>query len=112
MSGPETSQEHAAVAEAPHGAHDNPRRRYVIIWAILLVFTLIEVGASVLVPHELRAVLIGTLLVFMLAKACLVGAFFMHLITEKRALRSVIVLPGTLLAIYAVVLIREALARW
>lgn len=105
----DSDRQHAA--DAGHG-HDNPRRRYLIIWGVLLLFTVIEIAAALIIPATLRPILIATLLVFMAAKAGTVGAFYMHLIDERGVLKSVIMIPGVLGALYAIVLIREAIARW
>ena len=77
---------------------------------MLLLFTMIEIGITFL-PIPRWSLILG-LLVFMVAKAALVGLYYMHLISEKAALKWVIVLPGLLGALYAIVLVREAIARW
>ncbi|MCC7538838.1 MAG: cytochrome C oxidase subunit IV family protein [Deltaproteobacteria bacterium] len=112
MSDHDSTAEHAhghAESGGGHGHHDH-RRRYVVIWGVLLLFTMIEIGITFL-PIPRWSLILG-LLVFMVAKAALVGLYYMHLISEKAALKWVIVLPGLLGALYAIVLVREAIARW
>ena len=111
MSENESIAEHGHAHGAGHaeGHHDH-RRRYIVIWGVLLVFTMIEIGITFL-PLPRWALIVG-LLAFMLAKASVVGLYYMHLITEKTALRWVIILPGLLAALYGIVLIREAISRW
>jgi len=55
--------------------------------------------------------LIGGLISLALAKATLVALFFMHLKNETRSLKMVVAIPMTFPALYAVVVIVEAIAR-
>ena len=65
-------------------------RSYVVVFVTLLCLTLITVGVSYL--HLARPAAIALALVIATAKAGLVAAFFMHLISEKRVIYGVLAL--------------------
>jgi cytochrome c oxidase subunit IV len=70
------------VSETAPGA--NPYKIYWITWAILLVITVLMLGAETF--HLPRLFLILFLLVFMMVKATMIGGNFMHLRFERRNL--------------------------
>jgi cytochrome c oxidase subunit 4 len=70
------------MSEATHGK--SPYRAYWISWAILLTITVGMLLAERL--HMPRLVLVLFLLSFMMVKAVMIGANFMHLRYEKRNL--------------------------
>jgi cytochrome c oxidase subunit IV len=70
------------MTEATHGK--SPYRSYWISWVILLTITVSMLMAEVL--HLPRWFLVVFLLVFMMVKAVMIGANFMHLRYENRSL--------------------------
>jgi cytochrome c oxidase subunit IV len=58
-----------------------PKRTYVVVWAVLMCFTALTAGVS-LINLGLWSTVIA--LVIAVAKAGLVVAFFMHLLYEKQ----------------------------
>jgi caa(3)-type oxidase subunit IV len=70
------------MADATHGK--SPYRAYWISWAILLTITVTMLLAEAL--HLPRWFLVVFLLVFMMVKAVMIGANFMHLRYEHRSL--------------------------
>lgn len=70
------------MTEATHGK--SPYRAYWISWAILLTITVSMLMAEAL--HLPRWFLVVFLLAFMMVKAVMIGANFMHLRYEKRGL--------------------------
>jgi len=70
------------MTEATHGK--SPYRAYWISWAILLTITVGMLVAEAL--HLPRWFLVMFLLSFMMTKAVMIGANFMHLRYEKRNL--------------------------
>jgi caa(3)-type oxidase subunit IV len=79
------------MSDATHGG--NPYKAYWISWAILLTITVIMLVAEAL--HMPRIVLVLLLLGFMMVKAVMIGANFMHLRYENRSL-AVMVAAGIL----------------
>ena len=70
------------MTEATHGK--NPYKAYWISWAILLTITVgMLIAESLSLP---RWFLVVFLLVFMMVKAVMIGANFMHLRYENRGL--------------------------
>jgi cytochrome c oxidase subunit 4 len=65
-------------------------RSYLVVFVALLCLTLITVGVSYL--HLARPAAIALALVIATAKAGLVAAFFMHLISEKKVIYWVLAL--------------------
>jgi caa(3)-type oxidase subunit IV len=92
---------------APSHGHAAPSRKmYMVVFAVLTVLTVVEVlvaGASLLSRVSLVALA--------LIKAGFVGWFFMHLNHEMKALKYTVVLPFFFPALYAFVLIAEAVWR-
>lgn len=86
------------------------RKQYLMVFAALLVLTVLEVGIVYLkIP---KTVLVSALVGLALAKAAAVALYFMHLGDETKTLRVMVL--GTLLTfppLYAFVLIAEALYR-
>lgn len=70
------------MTEATHGK--SPYRAYWISWAILLTITVSMLMAEAL--HLPRWFLVVFLLAFMMVKAVMIGANFMHLRYENRGL--------------------------
>jgi cytochrome c oxidase subunit 4 len=89
-----------------HPGHVN-RKQYWVIWLYLLLLTVVEVGL-VYVPGIPKGLLVSALFVLAIAKAALVGLFFMHLKHETRVLRWSVAIPMASPVVYAAVLIAEA----
>lgn len=85
------------------------RKRYWIIWLYLLALTLAEVGVAN-VSSLSKGWIVSALLLLALAKAALVGLFYMHLAHETSVLKWTVFVPMTAPVLYAVVLMAEA--RW
>lgn len=103
---------HGAAAAA-HGAHDDHkpnRKEYWIIFAALLILTVLEVGVAQ-VPGISKTLMRLSLVGMALGKAFLVAMFYMHLKHETRVLRLTVAIPLATPALYAVVLISEAAWR-
>jgi caa(3)-type oxidase subunit IV len=89
-----------------HAGHVN-RRQYWVIWLYLLVLTVVEVGL-VYVPGIPKGLLVSALFALAIAKAALVGLFYMHLKHETRVLRWSVAIPLATPVVYAAVLVAEA----
>lgn len=108
-------EDHGAAhgAHGDHGDHEHKpnRREYWVIFAALLVLTLLEVGIAQpglgISKTLMRLGLVG----MALTKAVLVALFYMHLKHETRVLRLTVFIPLSTPALYAVVLISEAAWR-
>jgi cytochrome c oxidase subunit 4 len=85
------------------------KKEYFIIFILLTVLTGIEVGITYMGLG--RGLQIAGLILLALAKATLVAMFYMHLKSETRSLKLVIGIPMLFPALYAVVLVVEAIAR-
>ncbi len=97
---------HAAAAHAQ--GHSSSKKTYLIVFGILFVLTAVEVllGYS---HHLLSKV---SLVLLALIKAGFVGYYFMHLGHERKALKLTVVIPFAFPALYAFVLIAEAIWRF
>lgn len=87
-------------------AHVN-RKEYWVIFGALFVLTILEVALAQ-VSGISKNLLVSGLIALALAKAALVGLFYMHLKHETRILRWSIAIPMATPAFYAIVLIAEA----
>ncbi len=86
------------------------RKHSLLIWVYLLVLTILEVGI-VFIPGIDPTLLIIGLVGMACAKAALVCYYYMHLKWETDALKWTIFIPMLTPAIYAVVLVLEAIYR-
>ena len=83
--------------------HANPR--YILIWVILLVLTLAEVGYAFL---DLPKIMLAVGLVFMAVwKAVLVAMYYMHLRYEPKRLWILAVSPLPLAVLLVLAVITE-----
>lgn len=94
----------AATAKA------HPVGSYLRVFAVLCLLTAAEIGV-VYVPGIGRALLIAALTLMALAKAALVLIYFMHLGSETRGLKLTVLIPFALPALFAAVLMAEAVWR-
>jgi caa(3)-type oxidase subunit IV len=97
---------HGGQAAHSHGhAHVN-RKTYLIVFAVLTVLTIVEIyvaGESLISRFSL--------VMLALIKAGFVGWYFMHLQHEMKAMKWMVVAPFAFPALYAFVLIAEAVWR-
>lgn len=87
-----------AVAAQPHTeGQQHPIRIYLLIWALLFVFSV----CSYLIDYfDLHGILRwGLIITFMLLKAGLIVAVFMHMAWERLALKIAILLPPVALLV-------------
>ena len=83
---------HVPVAESAHAeGQQHPIRIYLLIWALLFLFSI----CSYLIDYfDLQGALRwGLIITFMLVKAGLIVAVFMHMAWERLALKIAILLP-------------------
>lgn len=95
---PETLEHHD-----DHSGHNSPeaihaeKRKYLIIFFILAMLTVLTVAVSRMhLPH---AVAIGMGLLIATVKASLVAAFFMHLISERKLVFTVLAVTAFFFAL-------------
>jgi len=86
------------------------KKEYWVIFVVLTVLTLLEVGL-VYVPGIEKTMLVLGLVLMALAKAGLVGLFFMHLKHETTVVRWGVFIPLASPFFYALVLVSEAAWR-
>ena len=86
------------------------RKQYFIIFAVLGVLTLLELGV-VKMPGIGRAPMLVALIALAVTKAAFVGLYYMHLKYETRFLRLTIAIPLATPAFYALILIAESAWR-
>ena len=86
------------------------RRQYVVVFALLGVVTLVELGVVGTSGIPRRAAVIG-LVALAVAKAALIALFYMHLRFETGILRLTVLAPLLAPAAYGVILIAEAATR-
>ena len=94
-----------AVASGDHG-QQHPLRTYFIIWGWLFVLS----ACSYMVDYlELQGFLrYFLILLFMMLKAGLIVAVFMHMRWERLALSYAILLPPVLVVIFALIMLLES----
>ena len=88
------------------GAHAPPR--YMMIWGILLVLTIAEVGVAFF-SHMPKALLIVLLMILAIWKALLVALYYMHLKFEPKKLWLIAVSPVPLIIILLSAVLLEGL---
>jgi cytochrome c oxidase subunit IV len=99
------AQAHAA-ASGTHEGQQHPIRVYLVVWGWLFVLSLF----SYLVDYfHLQGVLRwGLILVFMMLKAGLIVAVFMHMAWERLALAYAILLPPVAVLVFAALMAIES----
>ena len=109
----------SAAKEGAHGAHSHgvhahaghkvDRKQYWVIFVVLFVLTVLEVGVAQvgIGKTALYLALIG----LAVTKAAAVGLYYMHLKNESKYLKLTVALPFAAPALYAVVLIAEGAWR-
>jgi len=89
-----------------HHTHEHAEPNYWMVWAALLVLTLVELWVAK--APMLKAAIIISLVTLALAKAALVAGYFMHLKFERWALILVVLSPLVLSGILYVGLVPDA----
>ncbi|NSY40614.1 cytochrome C oxidase subunit IV family protein [Leisingera sp. ANG59] len=102
----QTAGTHAKAAVGEHGGQQHPIRLYLLVWGLLFVLS----AASYYVDYAgLQGLLRWTLiLTFMMLKAGLIVAVFMHIAWERLALSYAILLPPLALIGLLVILLVES----
>jgi cytochrome c oxidase subunit IV len=96
-----------------HDDHDSPeaiRRQtklYVMVFAALMVLTVVTVAVSYLHLPVHLAILVA--LVIAGIKGSMVAAYFMHLISEKKAIYAILILT---VAFFIVLMAMPSLSHW
>src|SRR6478752_4656370 len=94
----------ADVAHAPVQQH--PIRLYLLVWAWLFVLSACSYSVDYFgITHTLRWALI---LLFMVLKAGLIVAVFMHMAWERLALAYAILLPPVLVLVFVAIMVFES----
>ncbi len=108
-----TTEEADTVAgHAPH--HGPGVKAYLVIFAILALFTLVSFLANLMMrhetitPHESFVIILGVAVV----KACLVGAYFMHLIVDWWRLYYLLIPAFILGTMMMIVLLPDIVLAW
>jgi len=98
----------AGPGDAPDrgDAQQHPLKVYFVIWGLLFVLSIFSyIVDYVGLEGYLRWTLI---LIFMMAKAGLIMAIFMHLVWERLALNLVILLPPVALLVFVAIMSSES----
>jgi cytochrome c oxidase subunit IV len=93
------SDTHAAHAGHDPAEIDKHVRTYIMVFATLLVLTMVTVAVSYLHLEVHEAIVVALLIASI--KASLVALFFMHLISERQVILMILALTG----VFAVVLL-------
>jgi caa(3)-type oxidase subunit IV len=86
------------------------RAQYVVVVAVLAALTLVELGVARSPGIPKRAAIVA-LVALAIAKASLIGLFFMHLRYETRVLRFTVLGPLLAPAVYGLVLMADSAWR-
>ena len=102
---------HAAHAQEAHAAHadahqEHPIKLYLVVWAWLFVLS----ACSYLVDYVgLQGYLRWSLIIlFMMLKAGLIVAVFMHMAWERLALAYAIIVPPVLVLVFVAIMVLES----
>jgi caa(3)-type oxidase subunit IV len=104
-------QDHAGAEQiaVKHGGAAH-RTQYVVVFLLLGVLTLVELGVF-RTSGIARAAVVVSFAAIAVAKAALIALFYMHLRFETRILRLTVLAPLLAPAAYGVILIAEAGTR-
>jgi caa(3)-type oxidase subunit IV len=89
-------------------AHVN-RKQYWQIFFVLFVLTVVEVGVAYL--QTSWGLIVSALVLLAIAKAGIVGLYYMHLNHETQVLKLTVAIPMAIPFLYAAVLIIEGASR-
>src|SRR5512134_957030 len=98
------------AAAAGARARATHRTQYVVVFAVLGVLTLVELGVA-RTPGIAKPAVVVALVALAIAKAALIALFYMHLRFETGILRLTVLGPLVAPAVYGIVLIAEASAK-
>jgi cytochrome c oxidase subunit 4 len=101
--------DHKDPSLAHHAAHGATKKEIWTVFVVLIVLTALELGVVYL--HVGKWPLISALILLALAKAYTVAMYYMHLKGETKIMKFMVYLPMMFPALYAVVLMCEAIAR-
>src|SRR4029079_1365440 len=96
-----------------HDDHDSPEairrqtRLYILVFSALMALTVITVAVSYLHLSPHLAVLVALLIAGI--KGSMVAAYFMHLISEKKAIYAILILT---VAFFVVLMAIPTLSHW
>ena len=100
----------AVAAPAAHEGQSHPIRLYLLVWALLFV---LSAGSYMVDYVGLQGLLRWSLIViFMLLKAGLIIAVFMHMAWERLALVYAIILPPAALLVFVGIMVFESDYTW
>ena len=101
----ETTAHLQAPAQA-HSAQQHPIRLYLVVWGLLFVLSAFSYMVDYLgIQGHLRWTLI---LLFMMLKAGLIVAVFMHMAWERLALAYAILLPPVAVLVFVAIMVFES----
>jgi len=103
--------DHEHSSNQAHTSAPASRKPYLVIFGLLFLLTVLEVGVahpSLGVP---KTALVLALIGLALVKAGMVALYFMHLKNEMKVLRWSVLLPFAFPMLYAIILIAEAAWR-
>ncbi len=102
----DTMNQQPAQAVAEEGHQQHPLKVYLIVWGWLFV---LSTGSYMVDFFGLQSYLRWTLiLIFMLLKASLIVAFFMHMKWERLALSYAILLPPIAVMVFVAIMVFES----
>jgi cytochrome c oxidase subunit IV len=101
-----TAHAHIQAGQQPQTGQQHPIRLYLFVWGMLFVLSAFSYMVDYLgLQGYLRWTLI---LLFMMAKAGLIVAVFMHMAWERLALVYAILLPPLLVLVFVALMVSEA----
>ncbi|CDZ63492.1 cytochrome C oxidase subunit IV family protein [Neorhizobium galegae] len=101
-----TAHAHIQSGQQPQTGQQHPIRLYLVVWGMLFVLSAFSYMVDYLgLQGYLRWTLI---LLFMMAKAGLIVAVFMHMAWERLALVYAIMLPPLLVLVFVALMVSEA----
>jgi cytochrome c oxidase subunit 4 len=103
--------DHGHPAEQAHAAEPASRKPYMVVFGLLFLLTVLEVGVATPSLGVPKTPMVIALVLLALTKASMVAYYFMHLKHEMKTLRWTVALPFAFPVIYAFVLIAEAAWR-
>jgi caa(3)-type oxidase subunit IV len=83
----------------------SPALKYGVVFLVLVVITLIELGLSTQLTGIARGTRTSVLIILSLGKAALVASFYMHLRSDSRFYTYIFLLPAVLLTLFAILMV-------
>jgi cytochrome c oxidase subunit 4 len=97
---------HMQTPTQTHSAQQHPIRLYLVVWGLLFVLSAFSYMVDYLGVQGLARWLL--IIVFMMLKAGLIVAVFMHMAWERLALVYAILLPPAAVLIFTALMVSEA----